>query len=201
MKRYDSYWAAVLLIAGGILLVASNCDALDDYGKVPRDLVEKAAKYYAERRWPGCRLISSTPYYALDGSVDAWAVQFAKSGSNIASPEEIAMQAFTASERLEYVRAMRPLMRVTDAIGEKDVSAGEPQNPPLAALVRLRFLASSIVASLIARRRVGLFGIICSHYHLASDSSGDGRLDQRPTTSICPSDNQPSNSCRPARSL
>jgi len=56
---------------------------------VPIELVEKAAAYYAENSWSVSRIISSTPYYALDGSINAWAVMFAKSGSDCFSEQDL----------------------------------------------------------------------------------------------------------------
>ena len=43
---------------------------------IPHELAQKAAVYYAQERSPGSSLLSSVPYYALDGSVNAWAFQF-----------------------------------------------------------------------------------------------------------------------------
>ena len=59
----------------------TNAPQAPPNGLVPAPLVEKAAVFYGAQRWPGCRLISITPYFALDGSINAYAAQFAKDGS------------------------------------------------------------------------------------------------------------------------
>ncbi|MCB2155926.1 hypothetical protein KQI84_13670 [bacterium] len=45
---------------------------------IPTDLAKTAATYYAHQRWSDAQVATITPYYALDGSVNAWAVEFAE---------------------------------------------------------------------------------------------------------------------------
>ena len=52
-------------------------------------LIQKAGDYYAQNRWPGCRMISMTPYYALDGSINGWAIMYVKKGCPFESQEDL----------------------------------------------------------------------------------------------------------------
>ena len=81
-------------------------------------LVEKAALFYGHQRWPGCRLISITPYFALDGTVNAYAVQFAKSGTELSAETELAGQVTPAEDAVRAVRENRPLAARNDRAGE-----------------------------------------------------------------------------------
>jgi hypothetical protein len=64
---------------------------------LPMSLIVRAAEYYGRERWPECRVLSVTPYYAFDGSVNAYAVQLAKKGSRLPT-EAGAERAMTAAE-------------------------------------------------------------------------------------------------------
>ena len=56
---------------------------------VPEWLVREAAQYYARQGWPECRILSITPYYAFDGTINAYAVQVAKKNGRVRSAKEL----------------------------------------------------------------------------------------------------------------
>lgn len=85
----------------------AGSSAAEDY--VPTPLIEKAARFYGAERWPGCRLISVTPYYALDGSINAYAVQFARDEFSVATKAELSALVRTAEERLNTLREAPPV--------------------------------------------------------------------------------------------
>ncbi|RKY84259.1 hypothetical protein DRP98_05370, partial [candidate division KSB1 bacterium] len=76
---------------------------------VPISLIEKAAKFYAEERWPGCKLVSITPYFALDGTINAYAVQFAKEGSLFTTEAELAKKVSILEEQEKILRGNKPI--------------------------------------------------------------------------------------------
>jgi len=88
------------------------------HGFVAASLIEKAAVFYGAQRWPGCRLISITPYYALDGSINAYAAQFAKRGSGLRRQAALA-------ERLAAVQAEQARMSIVRLPEEKRQAANE----------------------------------------------------------------------------
>ena len=76
---------------------------------VPIFLIEKAAKFYAEERWSECKLISITPYFALDGTINAYAVQFAKEGSLFTTETELAKKVSILEEQEKILRGNKPI--------------------------------------------------------------------------------------------
>ncbi len=117
MKRTGFFMFIVFVFVFNI----SMAQELDN--SVPISLIEKAAKYYAEEKWQGCRLISSTPYYALDGSINAYAIHFAKSNSTISSEDELKIAVSAAEEKLEIIENQKPENKFNKSITEiKDSS-------------------------------------------------------------------------------
>lgn len=102
--------------------------------QVPLNIVEKAAKYYANDKWGDCRLISITPYYALDGSINAYAVQFAKTNSKIKTEDELKIAVIEAEKKLEAVESKKPEKKFNKTVAEtktdtkviKDINKTEP---------------------------------------------------------------------------
>jgi len=116
--------AAFCLVLRSAFAAEINTTVASSATNVPSSVVEKAARFYGEERWPGCRIISITPYYAFDGSINAYAVQFAKKGSPLAGETEINAQFLLGEQRLDEVKANRPV----PAINEDAAVAGNGAN-------------------------------------------------------------------------
>lgn len=76
--------------------------------EVPMETAESAAAFYGEQRWPGCQLLDVTPYYAFDGSVNAYAFQFIKEGSELGSPDEVISAVAKGEAATEALREAPP---------------------------------------------------------------------------------------------
>ena len=85
---------------------------------VPQETARKAAVQYARERWPGCRLVSLTPYYALSGEVNAWAGQVVKDADDPIQNE---------ADLLEALGAV-----AATATGDTEEAAAEPAAEPSA---------------------------------------------------------------------
>ena len=108
-------------------LAASPATAETKAADVSRPLVTKAARFYGEQRWPGCRIVSVTPYYAFDGSINAYAVQFAREGSPLETEAGIKEQVAAGEDRLNKVRGSRPKAPIDDmAEAARDMSVADP---------------------------------------------------------------------------
>jgi hypothetical protein len=88
---------------------------------VPMSLVEKAATFYGEERWPGCSLISITPYFAMDGSTNAYAVQFAKEGCSFTTEDQLAGAVAISEAEERTVRENKPTAGSETKLEEGDV--------------------------------------------------------------------------------
>ena len=106
------------------MAVNSYAQKQSDY--VPLSLIKKAATYYGEERWPGCRMVSITPYFALDGSVNAYVAQFAKRGSTLATDTDIVREVAARQAVEKRIKSSCPVERKEVADGEADVSARTP---------------------------------------------------------------------------
>ncbi len=84
------------------------CSETADGMPVPLSLVEKAALFYGQERWPECRIISITPYFALDGSINAFAVQFAKKDSNLSSEKDLEDMLPALEDQEKMIYDMKP---------------------------------------------------------------------------------------------
>jgi 5-hydroxyisourate hydrolase-like protein (transthyretin family) len=99
-------------------------------GIVPQEVVRRAAQYYGNARWPGSRILAMTPYYAIDGTVNAWAVQFAKSGCPWTSEEEAREAVVAGERRLRAVQASRPEPPSREAVRDAMMRSPGRQNVP-----------------------------------------------------------------------
>ncbi|MCX8036949.1 MAG: C39 family peptidase [Candidatus Sumerlaeia bacterium] len=95
--------------AWGQLQLGPAAPAAGTGATVTPALAEKAARFYAQERWPGSRLVAVTPYYAFDGTINAYAFQFAKEGSALAGEAEVNALFLQREKRLDDVRANRPV--------------------------------------------------------------------------------------------
>lgn len=91
---------------------------------VPLSLVEKAAAYYASQRWPGCRPASITPYFALDGGINAYAVQFTKRGAAPATEAELSAKVADREQKEAILDASRPGPPAEESPQAANLSAG-----------------------------------------------------------------------------
>jgi len=94
---------------------------------VPLPLVRRAAAFYASQRWPDRRLISITPYFALDGSVNAYAAQFAAKDSPLTSESELSTEVAARERAAALVEASRPVRRTEP---EDPFAAGRAHDGP-----------------------------------------------------------------------
>jgi len=128
---FSSAFSAELNATAASNPAAAQVAASNGAPNVPRSLVEKAARFYGEERWPGCRMISITPYYAFDGSINAYAVQFAKKGSPLADEAAINAQFLLGERQLDEVKSNRP----TATVGPDSLPANDsPVAAPMATL-------------------------------------------------------------------
>lgn len=93
-------WTAGIVFGLAVAPVGRALE-IPDAGPVGADLALAAAEHYAAERWPGCRFLDMTPYLALSGSTNAFAVQFALPGSAIADVAELRTSARARRQRLE----------------------------------------------------------------------------------------------------
>jgi fibronectin type 3 domain-containing protein len=132
MRGYLKVWVllSILIIMG--ITAGTQAQNLKNGGAVPISLVEKSADYYAQKKWPGCQFISSTPYYALDGSIEAYAVVFSKPGSSLKNVPEIYERATKTDEYLQDFRSSPP----ASVLSRKQIISGENNTPPPASPVQ-----------------------------------------------------------------
>ena len=88
-KSFLTWISTLFFLIACMPVVFAVADEGEDTAYVPETLVVKAAQFYGNQRWPASNVVSITPYYALDGSINAWAVQFAKEESSLSTESEI----------------------------------------------------------------------------------------------------------------
>ena len=93
-------WVAVIAapISANGAEVTGTTGAIDT---VAPELAAQVAVYYAAERWPGARMVSVTPYFSFVGEVNAYAVMFAKPGSELLDEADAAARMDRAGLRLD----------------------------------------------------------------------------------------------------
>lgn len=78
LVRFKAIPSIGMIVVLSVLVCCYSWAAGPSAEPVSSELAQRAACLYAQQKWLGCSLASITPYFALDGSVNAYAAQFAK---------------------------------------------------------------------------------------------------------------------------
>lgn len=115
-----------------ITFLAGYSIAQTDESYVSEDLVRKAATYYAKYNIQNPQILSITPYYAFDGSINAYAVQFAKDISSAPiSEEKIKQEMSKAQDNVSKMESEKPSAKENKMDIDTKIVNTELAIPPL----------------------------------------------------------------------